>query len=114
MDDANNELIAAISADLMRVVTNRGFFERLDDRLCPLTESESPEQCKGKYKISETLLRSLGFDDDELQDIFQVFQSKGGFCDCEILFNVSETNRLKAKYWRERATDSNTHIKHHF
>ena len=28
---------------------------------------------------------------------------KGGFCDCEILYNVVEESRLKAEYWQARA-----------
>lgn len=33
---------------------------------------------------------------------FHVFMSMGGYCDCEILFNVAESSRLKAEYWLAR------------
>jgi hypothetical protein len=28
---------------------------------------------------------------------------QGGFCDCEILYNVAEQSRLKAEYWMAKA-----------
>jgi hypothetical protein len=102
-NDRDDELIAEIAPDVMRALTRRGFFEKLDDKLCPVAELSVEEQCGGNYSISESLLRSLEFDDEELSEIFSVFQLRGGFCDCEILYNVSETNRLKAKYWKRQA-----------
>jgi hypothetical protein len=98
--NGEDEFIASIASDVMKVSADRGFFEKLDDMLSPALESDRTESCRGKYEISDALLRSLGFDQEELTDIFQVLRSRGGFCDCEILYNVSEENRLKAKYWR--------------
>jgi Protein of unknown function (DUF2695) len=51
----------------------------------------------------------------DLDDIFAVLQSKGGFCDCEVLYNVAETSRLKAKYWRSQVageTEKTPHTPH--
>ena len=28
---------------------------------------------------------------------------QGGFCDCEVLYNVLDESRLKAEYWTARA-----------
>lgn len=44
-----------------------------------------------------------GFSEDELFDVFHVLMAKGGFCDCEILYNAMESSRLKKEYWRARA-----------
>jgi hypothetical protein len=49
-------------------------------------------------KHSESILRTAGFVPSELPDIFAVLRAKGGFCDCESLYNASESNRLKAQY----------------
>jgi Protein of unknown function (DUF2695) len=103
MPEPDSELVDSIAPYVMKKLTSVGFFEKLDDKLCPSENADSSERCKGKYEISEPLLRSLGFDDEERNEIFQVLQSKGGFCDCEILYNVVETNRLKAKYWKAQA-----------
>jgi hypothetical protein len=105
MSEPDNELVDPIAPYVMRKLTSVGFFEKLDDQLCPSGNNASPGHCQGRYEISEPLLRSLGFDDEERNEIFQVLQSKGGFCDCEILYNVVETNRLKANYWKARAAD---------
>jgi hypothetical protein len=53
----------------------------------------------------ESILVAAGFDRAELEDIFAVLQSKGGCCDCEVLYNVAETSRLKANYWLGRAAE---------
>jgi Protein of unknown function (DUF2695) len=91
MPEPDKELVDSIAPYVMKKLTSVGFFEKLDDRLCPSENDARSEHCQGSYETSEPLLRSLGFDDEELTDIFQVLQSKGGFCDCEILYNVVET-----------------------
>ena len=104
MSESNNELVDSIAPYVMKKLASVRFFEKLDEKLCPSeNETASPDHCRGAYEISEPLLRSLGFDEEESNEIFQVVQSKGGFCDCEILYNVVETSRLKATYWKARA-----------
>ena len=44
-----------------------------------------------------------GFREDEHFDVFHVLMARGGYCDCEILYNAVEVSRLKAEYWRARA-----------
>jgi hypothetical protein len=43
-------------------------------------------------------------DDEETADVLAVMRLNGGCCDCEILYNVAEESRLKAKYWKARQT----------
>jgi hypothetical protein len=43
-----------------------------------------------------------GFRQEEIREILLVLASRGGCCDCEILFNVAEENRLKSEYWKAR------------
>jgi hypothetical protein len=66
----------------------------------------------GTYRLSESILQASGFEHDDFSDIFAVLQSKGACCDCEVLYNVAEKSRLKAKYWRSRATGQHTEGKH--
>jgi len=108
MDDYDDDLVESIAPDVTGVLIARHFFEMLDDKLSPMNTTDTAEKCAGAYDISEALLRSLGYNDDELADIFAVLQSRGGFCDCEILYNASETNRLKAKYWKSQAEKFST------
>jgi hypothetical protein len=106
------DLIASITPDVMRCLDDCGFFEKLDDVLCPKDESHSAESCSGDYELSESILRASGFEESDFEDIFGVLQAKGGFCDCEILYNASESNRLKSRYWRAKARGLELHTRH--
>lgn len=97
------EYVASITSDVLRVLTADGFFEALDDALCPVDDSKPAVPCRHNYENSERLLKELGFETEDLEDIFDVLRSRGGFCDCEILYNAVEASRLKAKYWRAEA-----------
>ena len=100
-DDSHSDIISSITPDVMRCLRRSQFFERLDDVLCP-REGSSPRQCSGDYTLSEPILRDAGYDPEDVQEIFDVLRSQGGCCDCEILYNVAESSRLKANYWRSR------------
>ena len=91
------ELVAAISADVMRYLGQGGFFEQLDDRLCPESPATKRIECDGSYREAERILRRASFTDEDLADFFAVLQARGGTCDCEILCSVVERSRLKAE-----------------
>jgi hypothetical protein len=105
-DLEHDQFVDAIAADVLAVLTQKGFFESLDDVFSPRDGSSTSTVCQGDYAISERILGNLKFDEQDLSDIFQVLRSRGGFCDCEILYNAVETSRLKANYWRARADDA--------
>src|SRR5260370_7186818 len=110
--DSYNALIASIAPAVMKCLEGAGFFEKLDDRLSPNDHSIPPQKCDGSYKISETILLSSGFKHADLDDIFAVLHSKGGCCDCEVLYNMSDTNRLNAEYCRSRPEGLRTPTEH--
>jgi hypothetical protein len=110
--DPDPDLIASITPDVMRCLDDSGFFEKLDDVLCPKDESRSAESCSGDYELSESILRASGFEKSDFEDIFGVLRAKGGFCDCEILYNASDSNRLKSRYWRAKARGIEGHTRH--
>jgi hypothetical protein len=111
-DYRDEQFVADITPDVMRTLDERKFFEELDNRLCPAENSSSRERCDGTFKISSLLLRSQGFDESDLADILSVLQAQGWFCDCEVLYNVVETSRLRTEYWRARAADEEPPISH--
>jgi hypothetical protein len=111
--DPNEDLISSITPEVMQCLTTNRFFEALDDVLSPAEESRAPLPCRGDYENTRFILRRLGFDDAELDDIFGVLRNQGGFCDCEILYNVVESSRLKAKYWRAKADGRCPSTTHH-
>jgi hypothetical protein len=112
MTGPDDDLIASITPDVMRCLDQSNFFEKLDDVLCPEDDSHPRESCSGDYRLSESILRASGFEVSDFADIFDVLRANGGFCDCEILYNASESNRLKGKYWREQARGVERHMTH--
>jgi hypothetical protein len=110
--DSDDELISSIAPDVMTCIGRSSYFEKLDELLCPQDNSTVPEKCDGSFRLSETILLASGFERDALDDIIAVLQSKGGFCDCEVLYNVAETSRLKANYWRSRVAGETTTTPH--
>ena len=87
----------------MSVLQSVKFFDQLDDFLCPSSISISRRNCGGNFQISESILRSQDFDQDAIADVIDVLRAQGGCCDCEVLYNVAESSRLKAEYWKARA-----------
>ena len=99
----DDHYVSSIAPYVLKSLANCNFFEALDERLCPADSSKSREGCRGDYGISEAILRFHGFSEEDLADVFEVLRSRGGFCDCEILYNAPGDNRLKGEYWRARA-----------
>jgi hypothetical protein len=109
---SDDDFISSIAPDVMKSLARCGYFEKLDDLLRPQDNSNPSQVCDGTYKLSESVLLSSGFAQGDLRDIFAVLQSKGGCCDCEVLYNVAETSRLKAQYWSSRAAGEMPHTPH--
>ncbi|HYM00833.1 MAG TPA: DUF2695 domain-containing protein, partial [Blastocatellia bacterium] len=100
----DEDLIAEITPDVMDCLAGTSFFEGLDDAFCPVEPEAARAACYGDYRGSRAVLEAEGFaEEDELFDIFHVLMAKGGYCDCEILYNVAKGSRLAGEYWRARA-----------
>ena len=102
LDAPDEEFIASIAPDVLGYLLSVRFFDALDDMLCPANKEIARVTCSGDFKNSKSALRLRGVDEADLSDVFHVLMSKGGFCDCEILYNVGENSRLRAEYWRAR------------
>ena len=108
----SDDFITSITPDVMTCLHRSHFFERLDDLLCPKTSDDVREVCRGDYRLATTVLEDSGFDSADLEDIFDVLRWQGGCCDCEILYNIADSSRLKAEYWKNRAHNAETKPKH--
>ena len=94
----DDDLIASITPDASLALKNRGFFNVLDDTLCPVSPSLEAVRCKADFSNSRAALLACGFPESDYADVFGVLMSLGAFCDCEVLYNVAEENRLKSRY----------------
>jgi hypothetical protein len=110
--DSDDELISSIAPDVMTCLSRCSYFEKLDDLLSPEDNATSAEKCDGSFRLSETILLAAGFGRAEFEDIFAVLHSKGGCCDCEVLYNVAEKSRLKSNYWHSRAGEQHARAPH--
>jgi hypothetical protein len=98
LDYHDDETIESITDIIMEILTNKtDFVKKLD------TEFISEKVvCHGDFRYSKEILTGLGFSDKEQFDIFHVLMNKGGYCDCELLYNVFKESEYAKKYWRER------------
>ena len=106
------QLIADISPDVMRCVAGAKVFELLDNVLCPADGSQPRQPCHGDFRHARAALLARGFREAELFDVLHVLMARGGYCDCEILYNAVEESRLKAEYWRARAEEREPYNPH--
>lgn len=58
--------------------------------------------CFGDFRHSKKILTELKFSKEDQFDIFHVLMNEGGFCDCEVLYNVFRESKYARKYWSER------------
>jgi hypothetical protein len=96
----NQELLASIAPDVLGALQQMGFFAALDELLCPPSEKSEPQKCSGDFRYAKRALQACGFEQSDSSDVFHLLMEQGAFCDCEILYNVADESRLKAKYWR--------------
>jgi hypothetical protein len=99
----DEELIDEIAPHVMKCLRASRFFELLDDAMCPQKPDQERSACWGDFRSSRPILLSRGFKEHDLFDVLHVLMRQGGFCDCEILYNVLEESRLKAEYWIARS-----------
>ena len=108
LDISGSEQIASITPDVMTCLGNLGFFEKLDNLFCPTDTSRESQRCGGNYEVSKSILTSQGFSEADIEDVCAVLAAQGGCCDCEVLYNVAETSRLKTEYWRAQVEGAGT------
>jgi hypothetical protein len=94
----DNETVEGIRDIILAVLKDRvNFVTKLDT----LFSSESVK-CFGDFRHSKRILNELNFSDEEQFDIFHVLMHEGGYCDCEILYNVFRESEYAQKYWSQR------------
>lgn len=99
-DLEDDEFLSDIAPDVLGVLGRDRFFERLDDLFFPVDASREPVRCDGSFARSIEILRQLGFDPLEIEEVTAVLHSRGACCDCEVLYNVAEESRLRSNYWQ--------------
>ncbi|HUH64351.1 MAG TPA: DUF2695 domain-containing protein [Terracidiphilus sp.] len=105
----DEELIRGIAPYVLGVLKGSKFFGRLDDLFCPADPAQIAARCDHSFGHSTEILRQLGFDPADIAEIVGVLRANGACCDCDVLSNVAEESRLKAKYWKSKAAELLAH-----
>ncbi|MBS1510253.1 MAG: DUF2695 domain-containing protein [Bacteroidetes bacterium] len=98
LDYHHQETIDAIKTAILSILKDKvGFVALLDNKFI-----SEDIKCFGDFRHSKNILTDLGFSDQDQFDIFHVLMNEGGYCDCEILYNVFSNSEYSKKYWKEK------------
>ena len=102
----HDEFVNGIAPDVLKVLKQIRLFELLDDRFCPTDLAQNASRCAHLFEVTSNILAESGMSGEDIRDVLDVRRSRGACCDCEVLYNVAENSRLKAKYWKNRHAES--------
>lgn len=98
LDYHDDETINEITEPILSILRRENGFLFLLDKEFALPDTK----CFGDFRHAKKNLTTLGFSTDDQFDIFHVLMNAGGYCDCEILYNVFRESEYAQKYWRNR------------
>ncbi|MDN3659026.1 DUF2695 domain-containing protein [Ferruginibacter paludis] len=99
LDYHDDEMLEEITESVLGVLQHKVDFVSILDRLFMKEDTA----CCGDFSHSKKILKQLDFPAEAQFDIFHVLMKKGGYCDCEILFNVFRESEYAQKYWSSRS-----------
>jgi len=91
------ELIEEIKEDVLAALNKSGFVSTLDNEFI-----SGEVQCHGDFRHAKRILTGIGFAEEPQFYAFHVMMNEGGYCDCEILYNVFRETAYAKNYWRNR------------
>jgi len=97
LDYHHEETIEEIKDIIFKVLDAIDFAAKLNASLMP-----EAARCEGDFRHSKKILSDLHFSDEEQFDVFHVLMSEGGYCYCEILYNIFRDSEFAKKYWNLR------------
>jgi hypothetical protein len=103
MADEEQGYLKAITPGVMAHLERSNFFNELDQLFSPDDRSVTAKKCDGSFSASGEILKRFDLSDELTADVFEVLRSKGGFCDCEVLYNVAPDSRLRSAHWKRQA-----------
>jgi Protein of unknown function (DUF2695) len=98
LDYHDQETIDEIKDAVLLVLKNKIQFVSFLDNEFTLKQAK----CFGDFRYSKKILNESGISEEDQFDIFHVLMNEGGYCDCEILYNVFRESEYSKKYWLER------------
>jgi len=102
--ESRDEFIESIAGDVMGCLTRDRFFERLEKIVWP-EGPDGQKVCDHSFAKTLELTAAHGHPSEDQEEIIGVLQSRGGFCDCEVILNAAPTSQARDRYWRKRAAE---------
>ena len=96
LDYHDQETIDEIKEPILSLLKDKVGFVALLDRAFVSEDIK----CFGDFRHSKSILTDLKFSAQDQFDIFHVLMNEGGYCDCEILYNVFKDSEYSNKYWK--------------
>jgi hypothetical protein len=93
--------VADIAPYVLAVLEAQNFFALLDDDFLP-AHVTAPLPCDHTFRRTDRILRQLGMNSEDVEEVTLVMIAGGACCDCEVLYNVAQESRVKAMYWKAR------------
>ena len=96
------ETIGSIAPFVLGCLEQRSFFSELEKRVWP----EGPDgrrDCDHSLDRTLSILRTYDWPEEDFSEVLLVMESRGGFCDCEIMLNVASTCAFREKHWKQAA-----------
>ena len=98
LDYHDQETIDEIKDTILSLLKDKvGLVSILDKKLASQTV-----KCFGDFRHSKKILSDLDFSNEDQFDIFHVLMNEGGYCDCEILYNIFRESEYSKKYWHDK------------
>lgn len=97
------EFANCIAPHVLEVLRGIHFFDLSDNRLSRAGSFQAPAKCAHSFARTCEILRTLGRDSAEIEDVLTVFSARGACRDCEVLYIVAEESPLKSRCWKQRA-----------
>lgn len=98
LDYHDQETIDEIKEPMISLLKDKvGFVALLDKQFI-----SQAVKCYGDFRHSKSILTELKFSEEDQFDIFHVLMNEGGYCDCEILYNVFRESEYSKMYWADR------------
>jgi Protein of unknown function (DUF2695) len=94
----DQEAIDEIKEPILSILKDKVGFVALLDKAFILKGAK----CFGDFRHSKNILIDLKFSDEDQFDIFHVLMNEGGYCDCEILYNIFRESEYSKKYWADK------------
>ena len=103
-DDAD-ETIESIAPYVLGCLEQRDFFSELEKFVWP-GGAEGPRSCDHSYEHTLAILGTYDWPEEDYPEVLLVMQSRGGFCDCEIMLNVAPACVFREQYWKRAAVEA--------